>query len=1270
MKGAKFASQAYREAVDSFEAACVATQWDRAEKIAFAYLGQSADDPDGHGWAVTALARAALGRGDRRAARDWLDRAARLIIDQPNFREYRAALLLELGDLAACRALLRRDGEDHAARLNEGVTLCLVEWLSGDRDGALQLLSQLLHRHLITLEGNLAEAATLMAHDLPGWFGHQGDHLLTGRLTGVDQIDQMVRLSGGEGQSLWQGPVALFRKQWGIAGSGFRLPLAMICTDPLAAAPFSLTLDGRKLIGDGLGLGQSLSIDGEVALEGDLLTGWVCHPEQRQRPPSLHLIGDDGKSFPLTLTPGRDPQNEACFRLEQDLAAIPGLPSGFLRLLAAPGEQPLAGSPLLWRAREPEPGPRPTRRSPIVDIILPVYGGRADSLACLDSLWAAGGNPPFELIVVDDASPDPVLREALDGLAASGRITLIRNRVNLGFPASVNRGMALHPDRDVLLLNADTLVFGDFLARLRRAADSAADIGTVTPLSNQATICSYPRLEKGDDKVPTAEEMRGLDQLAAQINRDRRVEIPTAVGFCMYIRRDCLSDCGLFREALFGRGYGEENEFCRRAATKNWRHLAAGDVYVGHVGGASFGPSRRRLMQRNAAILEKHHPGYEKLIEDFIAADRLSPLRRSLDLARWSDGSAGDCLLLVTFDLIGGATQHVAKRMASLGAAGWRVLQLVPGTAGNSRLIDPAQKELRDLQFDLREQSEMDLLLALLRRTGARAIEIHHSLHHPSTLLSLPARSGLPYDVVLHDYHWLCPQVTLIDATGRYCGEPDIAGCEACRAELGSESGEDISVAALRARSGALLLGARQVIAPSEDVARRYRRYFPALRPRVTPWDDMRPPPPNPRPAQKGKNRRVAVIGGLGPHKGYDLVLACARDAARRDLPLEFRVIGYSSDDSALFASERVFVTGYYQPEEAEALIRAQEADIAFLPSLCPETWCYGLSLAWQAGLRVVSLDIGAQAERIRGQRGGAVLPLDWPPERINDRLIALSTNGCNDAIPTEFKQTLAGDPFMPAQNAATITTIAQEMALPPGFYSVTVVKGGHKLPTNGQMALPSIQIGTAPGAAPVELLSNLAGGWLTQVGDTVLLKVVEATTLLLTSYKNAQTPQDTLDIQFARIDSAAASVLAPVVTAPPAPKLVMVAHIERLGDQNFNTEGWAGALGQNLAIEGLGFVPESGISADEIEYKAVAVNGWETPWFPGGSYCGTRHQALPLIGLAVRLKGQAAERFDVNYEVAFVGGTRGSSANGGICRSDVIGAPMEAVNLSVTAKV
>src|SRR4030095_12858710 len=97
----------------------------------------------------------------------------------------------------------------------------------------------------------------------------------------------------------------------------------------------------------------------------------------------------------------------------------------------------------------------------LIDVIIPVYKGLEETKRCIESVLACRQREPFSVVVVDDASPEPAIASYLDALAAAGRVELARNEHNLGFVQSVNRGMAMHADRDVVLLNSDTEVAND-----------------------------------------------------------------------------------------------------------------------------------------------------------------------------------------------------------------------------------------------------------------------------------------------------------------------------------------------------------------------------------------------------------------------------------------------------------------------------------------------------------------------------------------------------------------------------------------------------------------------------------------------------------------------------------------------------------------------------------------------------------------------------------------------------------------------------------------
>lgn len=270
------------------------------------------------------------------------------------------------------------------------------------------------------------------------------------------------------------------------------------------------------------------------------------------------------------------------------------------------------------------------RSRPAVSVIIPVYGGLQVTQACLESVLDSDLPPYASITIVNDNSPDPQISELCRKTAAKAGLNLVVNRENLGFVKNANTGFSLDPEADVILLNSDTVVSGNWVQRLQHCAYQEDRIGTVTPFSNNGTICSYPVFPLAND-LPDGWSPRTLDDAFSAENDGAWAEIPTAVGFCMYIKRACLAETGLFDEENFGHGYGEECDFSLRASSRGWKNVIAGDVFVYHEGGASFaGESDERKRQADK-IIDDIHPEYHAMVTDFIQADPLYPLRSRVD---------------------------------------------------------------------------------------------------------------------------------------------------------------------------------------------------------------------------------------------------------------------------------------------------------------------------------------------------------------------------------------------------------------------------------------------------------------------------------------------------------------------------------------------------------------------------------------------------------------------------------------------------------------
>ena len=310
------------------------------------------------------------------------------------------------------------------------------------------------------------------------------------------------------------------------------------------------------------------------------------------------------------------------------------IPTPQLQVRASSGED-LVGSPLciLPKFAPPPPSVR-TSETLTVDILIPVYDGLEETLECIHSVLTARklNETPHRVVVLEDASPIAPLVKALQVMAANGKIHLVHRPTNLGFIRNMNRGMTLRPNSDVVWLNADTRVHGNWLDRLKTSAYCSKDVASVTPLTNNGELMSFP-FGRVSHPMPSLAEHAELDNLARVVN-SAPIELETGCGFCLYIKRGALDAVGYLDEVDLNRGYGEETDWCLRASGAGWRHLGATNVFVAHKGGVSFGEEKAMRVAYNNAILRKRFPDAERRYEVYCKRDPIRKSRSALQRAR------------------------------------------------------------------------------------------------------------------------------------------------------------------------------------------------------------------------------------------------------------------------------------------------------------------------------------------------------------------------------------------------------------------------------------------------------------------------------------------------------------------------------------------------------------------------------------------------------------------------------------------------------------
>jgi len=650
-----------------------------------------------------------------------------------------------------------------------------------------------------------------------------------------------------------------------------------------------------------------------------------------------------------------------------------------------------------------------------IDIVIPVYNAPDHVRRCIESVLAHD-HDGCRITLIDDGSSDPAIVSLFAELQQRWlpQLSLLRNESNLGFIVTANHRIASSAS-DVVLLNSDTIVTGDWLRALRQCAAADPRIGTITPFSNNAEICSFPRLCV-DNPISVEEEAETVSAAIARAAVPTYPDLPTGVGFCLFIRRALIDEIGML-DTAFGAGYGEENDLCLRAARAGWRNVLADNAFVIHVGGRSFAGRKPQLSSRNTAILLERHPHYTRMVEAYIQADPLAPLREAAESELFRSQSETRGVLHVIHDHGGGTETHV-RALIDASRDRWRHYLAI--AVGDAWQIEEHRADGRIVTLSLTrlpEESWREFVGAICATFSIALIHLHNISACRDGLLTALEHLDVPYGYTVHDLNFACPTITFLGTDQMYCGAvTDVALCRQC---LNAQPAyADVDIGQWRARHRALLEHASFVIAPSRWAADMVARYFSttdvhvivhgtpdvnnassfAVTPALTLPDDDVP--------------TIALLGAVGPDKGARRIERLVEFARRRNMPVRFVLIGYLDVQQTPWQSDdaRFTVHGRYERDELPALLEHYRVRLVLYPSAGPETFSYTLSEAWAGGVPVIVPPIGALAERVQNSGAGWVMTdAQWRDESLMlERVVTLVTGDNHGAFDTARRHTRA----------------------------------------------------------------------------------------------------------------------------------------------------------------------------------------------------------------------------------------------------------------------
>ena len=621
--------------------------------------------------------------------------------------------------------------------------------------------------------------------------------------------------------------------------------------------------------------------------------------------------------------------------------------------------------------------PSPAAQTPIT-IVLPVYNA-FDLLAEVLHRVTAHTDLPWRLILIEDCSTDARVRPFLQDWARprTDRVHLLENESNQGFIRSVNRGLAMALDLGdhVVLLNSDAFVPQGWASRLVAPFQTHDTVASVTPMSNDAEIFSVPAICTRSVLRPG--EGDAIDAVARRFNPETSLATaPTGVGFCMAMHIDYLRQVPDL-DTIFGRGYGEEVDWCQKTHALGGRHLGLPGLFVEHRGGESFGSADKlALVQKNNAIVAHRYPTYDRDVQEFIQADPLISGRVALAMGFVAARASGAVPVYLAHSLGGGAEHYLQDRISADLARG--VSSVIIRVGGAHRFQIELRTEAGETSGTTDDLDLLDQLVGVLgqkRIIYSCGVGDRDPVELPSILRALRNRAaGDHIEVLIHDFFPVSPSYCLLDRDGCYRGPVTADRQDAAHVARRADKTK-VGLDEWQSAWGALLTDAVQVTVFSTDSRAQMLAAYPQIADKldVVPHKLLATVPVLPQPG--GDTRVIGVLGNIGKQKGAALLQHLAGTLQSRS---DLRVALIGNIDPAYALPSSVPIHGNYHLDDLPSLAKRYGITCWLIPSIWPETFSYTTHECLATGLPVFAFDIGAQGDAVRKTANG--YPIDFAP--------------------------------------------------------------------------------------------------------------------------------------------------------------------------------------------------------------------------------------------------------------------------------------------------
>lgn len=639
----------------------------------------------------------------------------------------------------------------------------------------------------------------------------------------------------------------------------------------------------------------------------------------------------------------------------------------------------------------------------VTDIIIPVCNVNSDLLQCIERIIDNTKTSTYMIHIVYGLNMKKYIMHLSSKVNYKEiKFTEVKNYKSYFELANVVMEKSLN---DVVIIDPYILVTENWLTNICKCAYDDDTIATVIPVCISGSISYSYNLEAKNEILFEGMSINNVSEAMKQASIRSYPEIPTAMGYCMFIKRDVINDVGLFDTLTYGKGFGEDKDYSWRALQFGYSHVMCDDTFVFCNSNAIFEANKKHRVpsKRMKQIYGRFLQDYRKFFFD----NPLDEMQKRIKLFMLLKNGKKNVLFNLHYGFekenqqyVGG-TQIIVKEIVNNISYKHNCFVFSKDFHGFTLSVYIEEKMfafkyLYNEQIFMFKYSNKDvakIIRSILTEFSIDLVNIHHVIGQTFDMIYEAKKLDIPVVLSFHDYYFICPTSNLVSIENKFCIEnQNESYCLTCLKEKYFIS-ESI-LPKWREKATHILDNCDMFIAPSKSTKNIYTKFFPHISDKtiVIPHGLNKYSSKTKEIGEIGNKINVAFVGGVAPHKGSELLY----QVIKHEKSNEYNLLTFGMiHDTRFFDIKEKHVVNYgaYEKQDIVDLLCENNINLVLLFTLCSETFCLVLSEVLEAGIPVIASNIGALGERVEEIDCGWLVPVEASAQQVIDLINYIINN-------------------------------------------------------------------------------------------------------------------------------------------------------------------------------------------------------------------------------------------------------------------------------------